>query len=327
MRNERTLFSGGGMQRAFTLIELLVVISIIALLIGILLPALGAARKTARSAVCLSNLRSAGQGVAIYGADNRDWIPGPNTSGFDLTDGGSVRSTSTSPLQNYDWISPSLGHVIGLPDDPAERLEAIFLTDFRCPENDATYDAQFGSGITPPNGIEGLLINSYSQVIQFVTVKQSDASGTPKAYLSSWVESEIERPDGYDSRIEMVGNASNKIFALDGARYVNKSTGQYTFNAFEIQYSGGNYGTYGPALSKLVSNGNPYKDESAQEQENAKKTWRHNNAVNAVFFDGHAASQTKEQARMVEKYFPGGSKVIDMSEFYDDTLEPGDIIN
>jgi prepilin-type N-terminal cleavage/methylation domain-containing protein/prepilin-type processing-associated H-X9-DG protein len=56
--------------RGFTLIELLVVIAIIALLIGLLLPALGAARKSARSTVCLAHLRSAGQSVTLY---QNDW--------------------------------------------------------------------------------------------------------------------------------------------------------------------------------------------------------------------------------------------------------------
>ena len=62
--------------RGFTLIELLVVISIIALLVGILLPALGAARETARSAVCLSNMRQVGTTNVLYATDNDDWIPG-----------------------------------------------------------------------------------------------------------------------------------------------------------------------------------------------------------------------------------------------------------
>ncbi len=69
-----------GRARGFTLIELLVVIAIIALLISILLPALGKARAAGHLAKCLSNTRQTGLGMTLYAQDSRSWypvVPGP----------------------------------------------------------------------------------------------------------------------------------------------------------------------------------------------------------------------------------------------------------
>lgn len=62
-------------RRGFTLVELLVVISIIALLIGILLPTLGRARDAAQRSVIQANMRAVGQAVATYNAENREKMP------------------------------------------------------------------------------------------------------------------------------------------------------------------------------------------------------------------------------------------------------------
>jgi prepilin-type N-terminal cleavage/methylation domain-containing protein len=62
----------GAIRRAFTLIELLVVIAIIALLISIILPSLGSARKTAWTVMCQSNLRQLGIAIQGYLDDQKD---------------------------------------------------------------------------------------------------------------------------------------------------------------------------------------------------------------------------------------------------------------
>ena len=75
MTHRRHVFPG------FTMVELLVVISIIALLISILLPALGSAREAARTATCLSNQKQMGVGIAAFQVDYDGYFPACERSG------------------------------------------------------------------------------------------------------------------------------------------------------------------------------------------------------------------------------------------------------
>lgn len=76
---------GAGFRRAFTLVELLVTVSIIGVLIGILAPALGSARKAARSTACLSQVRQLQVASMMYSDANRGALiePGLDHGGFD----------------------------------------------------------------------------------------------------------------------------------------------------------------------------------------------------------------------------------------------------
>lgn len=157
-RNANQPVSVASPKKGFTLIELLVVISIIALLIGILLPAIGAARGTARALVCQVDLRNLNSAQQSYAVDNRDWFSSPVTVGTrylgrtvipgqGLVSGGAALEgyrTSTTPTSTQDWISPIIGDSVGLPPNRAERTQYIF-NNLGCPEASLDNDFPFGS--------------------------------------------------------------------------------------------------------------------------------------------------------------------------------------
>ena len=80
--------------KAFTLIELLVVISIIALLVSILMPALAKARKQARNLLCSTNMHQWGIAIYLYSMDNEDHFPYNGADGL----GSSA---------DFDWVHPT----------------------------------------------------------------------------------------------------------------------------------------------------------------------------------------------------------------------------
>ena len=116
----------------FTLIELLVVISIIALLVALLLPSLGAAREVARGTVCASNLHQGMLGLLAYTNDHNRYMP--------------YKTHIDWPWRRGAWaynLSPYLGHVgsatLTAAEGDVRRGQALGADYLRCPSEGVSF--------------------------------------------------------------------------------------------------------------------------------------------------------------------------------------------
>jgi prepilin-type N-terminal cleavage/methylation domain-containing protein/prepilin-type processing-associated H-X9-DG protein len=131
----------GARKSAFTLIELLVVIAIVAMLAGLLLPALAASQGRSSSATCLANLKRLQVGGAMYSADNNDYMMpnapygyqanetwcGGNGENWTIDIAGGVNGAGN--ISNTNWayytkslMAPYVANDIGIYRCPADSV-------------------------------------------------------------------------------------------------------------------------------------------------------------------------------------------------------------
>ncbi len=329
---------------AFTLIELLVVVSIISLLIGILLPAVGGAFRQAATTVCGANQKQIFMGLQVWSDANRDQIPGINSSGLQISNmsntAEAVRLASEradAPTQTLDWISPSLGEA--LPYNRTERLFGI-LSTYRCPSQreqvpvwTGASDAGTAEAIaTVGRGGERPFATSYLMPIVWQLYGLTDnvsVGGLGSLTVTRWGYTGAYRgtaspPASYAPMTTRVGGPSQKAAFADGFRFFDQTLSVADLDCrININPTTSSPGALGAFCSSgpIFSRERAYGSRLDARKRNIPLSFRHDGRMNAAFFDGHIETLSEKQARNPVYWYPSGSRLSTAaSEIEADTL-------
>lgn len=312
------------LRRAFTLIELLVVVAVIAILIGILLPALGRARAAGYALQDANNLRQFMIGMVTYSNSNDQWLPGVNSSGlrlyFNSVDPVEFTKKSSRPVQAQDWMTACVSG-----DLPANR-EQRFWTLFEQYGDPAQRNSNpiYGS-----NEMEAWLfeqgktlrgVSHLAPGMFYLYGSNGNGRFVTQDTQARFLETKtiFRLPKSYIPKIDRVGGQSMKIAIADGFRYIDGTTVDT-----DCSYNGGaNWGSFmdrTPVDLRSTAWG--------ANGDGLTMSYRHNGRINAAFFDGHVSAYTHRESRNPAFWTPRGSEAVsgagaDWQAFQEYGLEP-----